>query len=168
MLANWKSLLFLTFKLPFYLSQSKKLSEEIPKSDHLNGIELIKKPNFRIPGNLENTIKFHIKGIISSSSWGVLGGLINGGGGLISSGVYKQNKINVSEQRDKRYPRTNYSKHTVTSRVTFIIYYFIVHHNKRRMHFKNMSKTLMWLERNRTKVKKLQALTLSIWKWTME
>ena len=65
MLANWKSLLFLTFKLPFYLSQNKKLSEEIPKSDHLNGIELIKKPNFRIPGNLENTIKFHVKGIIA-------------------------------------------------------------------------------------------------------
>ena len=51
MLANSKSLLLLIFKLPFYLSharnrskdQSQIISEEIPRSDHLNGIELIKK-----------------------------------------------------------------------------------------------------------------------------
>ena len=51
MLANSKSLLFLIFKLPFYLSlarnrsedQSQIISEDVPKSDHLNGIELIKK-----------------------------------------------------------------------------------------------------------------------------
>ena len=51
MLANSKSLLFLIFKLPFCLSharnrsedQSQIISEDFPKSDHLNRIELIKK-----------------------------------------------------------------------------------------------------------------------------
>ena len=41
------------------------------------------------------------------TSKGVLGGLINGGGGggLISGWAYKQNKKNVSERRDKTYLR---------------------------------------------------------------
>ena len=51
MLANSKSLLFLIFKLSFCLSharnrsedQSQIISEDFPKSDHLNRIELIKK-----------------------------------------------------------------------------------------------------------------------------
>ena len=55
------------------------------------------------------------------------GGLINGGGGLISGWAYKRNKKNVSERRDKTYLR-NELKLTFRYSLSYIYTKFIVRH----------------------------------------
>ena len=59
-----------------------------------------------------------------------------GGGG----GAYKRNKKEVSERRDKTHLR-NELKLTYHYILSYIYITFIVRHNKRRIYFKNISKT---------------------------
>ena len=66
-------------------------------------------------------------------------GYKRGGGGLISGWVYKRNKKNVSERRDKTY-LSNELKLTYHCILNYIYNTFIVRHNKRRMYFKNIKK----------------------------
>ena len=73
----------------------------------------------------------------------VLGGLINGGGGVeghIPGSAYKRNKKKVLERRDKTYLR-NKLKLTYHYILSYIYNTFIVHHNKRRSYFKNIYRT---------------------------
>ena len=63
-----------------------------------------------------------------------------GGGRLISGCAYMRNKKYVSERRDKTYLRDEL-KLTYHYILSYIYNTFIVRHNKRRIHFKNIHKT---------------------------
>ena len=63
-----------------------------------------------------------------------------GEGGLMSEWAYKRNKKYVSRRRDKTYMRKEL-KLTYNYILSHISNTFIVRHNKRRIHFKNIYKT---------------------------
>ena len=84
---------------------------------------------------------------------------------LYPGGTYKWNKKEVSEGQDKTYLRNELklTYHYIYS--CYIYNTFIVRHSERRIYFKNVYTTPMWLkllQGNKTKVHKLQAVMLSI------